>query len=266
MKHLKSSIEDIRLIFENGVTVKYIAEPLASFDAGHPTDKVLQFMEQKHYDIVGVRQDGVVCGYAEKSDISSNKLGDYCKPFQSKDLLPETAPLIDAFKKLADSCCLFVLCLGKVGGIVTRADMQKIPVRLWLFSMVSLLEMQFLRIIKEKYPGNSWETLITDKRLGDVKKVFSDRQQRNQEIDLIDCIQFCDKADIVLKSDELRGSLGFQSKSELKTLLKRLREIRDELAHGQFITHEDGWSNFVSLIEKTEKMLTSCENINGMQL
>ena len=264
MKHLKSSMEDIRLIFENGVTVKYIAEPLASFDAGHPTDKVLQFMEQKHYDVVGVRQDGVVCGYAEKSDISSNKLSYHFKPFQSKDLLTETAPLIDAFKKLADSSCLFVLCLGKVGGIVTRADMQKIPVRLWLFSLVSLLEMQFLRIIKERYPDNSWETLITGKRLGDAKNVFSERQKRNAEIDLIDCIQFCDKADIVLKSDKLRGALGFQSKSELRAILKRLKNVRDELSHGQFITHGDGWSNFVSLIERTEQMLTACENVNGI--
>lgn len=265
MRHLKSSFKDIRQIFENGVTVKNIAEPLASFDADHPTYKVLQFMGKKRYDVIGVKQDGVVCGYAEKSDISSNKLGNHCKPFQLKDLLSETDPLRGAFKNLADSRQLFVLRLGKVCGIVTRADLQKVPVRLWLFGLVSSLEMQFLRIIKERYPGNSWEILISSERLNNTKQVFADRQQRNEEIDLVDCTQFCDKHDIILKTEELRHLLGFESKRKLKELLGYLENLRNELVHGQFITHAKGYSNFVSLIEKTEQMLTACENIDSIQ-
>ena len=141
MKHLKSSLRDLRELFEHSITVKDIVEPLTSFDADHPADQARLFMEEKDYDVVGVREDGLVSGYARRPDLSGGKLGDYLVQFyepvdEPVELLPETTPLVKVFEALHDSSRAFVLVLGEVGGIVTRGDLQKIPVRMWLFGFL----------------------------------------------------------------------------------------------------------------------------------
>jgi hypothetical protein len=67
LKHLKSSSQNLRKIFERNITVKEIAEPFASFDIEHPADRVQSFMDEKDYDVVGVMENGVIAGYVNNS-------------------------------------------------------------------------------------------------------------------------------------------------------------------------------------------------------
>ena len=60
MKHLRSSIEDMRRLFERGITVRDIAEPFVSFDDGQSALEVRSFLESKDYDVVGVRRKGMI--------------------------------------------------------------------------------------------------------------------------------------------------------------------------------------------------------------
>ena len=61
--------------------------------------------------------------------------------------ISETASFADVVLGLADSPRLFVRVLGAVGGIITMSDLQKPPVRMWLFGMITLLEMRMSRLI-----------------------------------------------------------------------------------------------------------------------
>lgn len=129
-----------------------------------------------------------------------------------------------------------MLILGQVGGIVTKGDLQKIPVRMWLFGLISLIEMQLLRIIRDYYPDDSWKQkpLISPDRLNKAEDQLKDRRRRNEAIDLADCLQFCDKRDIVLKSDDLCRLIGSDSTATYE-LLKSLENLRNELVHSQDI-------------------------------
>jgi hypothetical protein len=69
MKHLRSSIEDMRRLFERGITVRDIAEPLVSFDDGQSALEVRNFLESKDYDVVGVRRKGMIEAYAIRSEL-----------------------------------------------------------------------------------------------------------------------------------------------------------------------------------------------------
>src|SRR3990172_4162054 len=236
MKHLKSSLNDLREIFEHSITVRHISEPLASFDADHPAAQVLEFMEEKDYDVVGVRKNGLVSGYVRREDLSledGDKVGDHLVTFEPNEMLSETTPLVNVFEVLRNSPRAFVLIFGQVGGIVTKGDLQKAPVRMWLFGLISLIEMQLLRIIRDYYPDGSWKPLISSKdRLANAETLLADRR-RNEAIDLADCLQFCDKCDIVLKSVELRHLIGFNSKASGNRILKSLEKLRNDLAHSQ---------------------------------
>ena len=261
MKHLKSSLNDLRELFEHSITVRHISEPLASFDADHPAAQVLEFMEKKDYDVVGVRKDGLVSGYVRREDLSledGDKFGGHLVKFESKKLLPETTPLVNVFKVLGNSPRAFVLIFGQVGGIVTKGDLQKAPVRMWLFGLISLIEMQLLRIIRDYYPDGSWKPLISPKdRLANAETLLADRRRRNEAIDLADCLQFCDKCDIVLKSDELCRLLGFDSTATYEQL-KSLEDLRNELAHSQDIITGNR-PRIVDLVRQAEDILRKCE-------
>lgn len=193
IKHLKSTLSDLRKLFESSITVKNIAEPFASFDAGSYVETVKDFMDRKDYDIIGVRKDGLVDGYARRKDLSGKTLEEHIKKFNEEDLVDEIAPLKEVFNKLENRSYLFVLILGQIGGIVTRGDLQKVPVRMWLFGVVSLVEMQLLRIIKEYYENDKWQSYITEKRLNEANKIRNQRQKDDTNIGLADCLQFLDK-------------------------------------------------------------------------
>jgi hypothetical protein len=260
MKHLKSSLPALRALFDRSITIRDIAEPLVSFDAEHPAPQIRSFMEEKDYDLVGVRQDGLVTGYARRVDLLRGNLGGYHVPFEPAELVPETTPILNALQTVQEHSRAFVVILGHIGGIVTRGDLQKAPVRMWLFGLISLIEMQLLRIIRDQYPGDSWREKINENRLEEAEKLLKERKQKNIEIDLADCLQFCDKRDIVLANADLRRAVGFDSRSKGKVLLKNLEDLRNVLAHAQDII-TGRWPGIVDLASSAEDFLRRCEEI-----
>lgn len=124
MKLLKSSLRDLREIFERSITVKDIAEPLASFDGDCSIDDVQKFMDNKDYDVIGVRKDGLIYGCARKSDFSGGKLEEYLIIFDENEKFPLTTSLIEIIKSFRSLERIFVLVFDQVGGIVTRGDLQ----------------------------------------------------------------------------------------------------------------------------------------------
>lgn len=56
MKQLKSSINDLRKIFEKSITASYITEPLCSFDETANAIVVKKFMDEKDFDVIGIRK------------------------------------------------------------------------------------------------------------------------------------------------------------------------------------------------------------------
>jgi len=161
VKHLKSSLRDLRQLFDRGVTVRHLAEPFASFDAERLVAQVRDFMEAKNFDVVGVRRNGTVVGYVHRVDLQDGALEHYLRPFEQQLLLDEWTPILQVLRLLTESPRVFVAVMGEVSGIITKGDLQKIPVRMWLFGIISLLEMQFLRLIRAAYPQDSWKALLS---------------------------------------------------------------------------------------------------------
>lgn len=258
MKHLKSSLRDLRQVFDRSVSVRYIAEPFVSFDAQRQAPDVGSFMEAEDFDIVGVRQNGTVVGYVYRTDLCGGTLEQYVRPFDKQLLLDDWSPLLAVLELLASFPQVFVVVMGEVSGIIMKGDLQKAPVRMWLFGVLSLLEMQFLRLIRAVYPQDTWQEFISAKRLAKAEQLLQERKQRNEAIDLADCLQFADKRTIVLESDFLRHALSLPSKGKGEKLLKALEYLRDELAHAQDII-TGRWPQLVALAEAAEKLLAACE-------
>ena len=57
---------------------------------------------------------------------------------------------------------IFFKALGQVISYVTINDIQKAPVRMWLFGMVTVIEMFITQILKEKYDDSLLATAISE--------------------------------------------------------------------------------------------------------
>lgn len=258
MKHLKSSLLNLREVFDRSVSARYIAEPLASFDEQRHSPDVLTFMNGKDFDVVGVRQNGAVIGYVHRSDLLKGTLKEYTKPFGEKLLVEDWSPVLEVLELLVGSPQVFIVIMGEVSGIITKGDLQKAPIRMWLFGVLSLLEMQFLRLIRASFSQDALKEILSQERFAKAEEMLQQRKSRNEAIDLADCLQFCDKRTIVLGSDTLRHALGFSSKDEGEKLLKAFEQLRNELAHAQDIV-SGSWPQLVTFAKKAEDLLEACE-------
>ena len=263
MKQLKSNSQDLRNMFDN-ITVRYVAENLQVYQIDDDSAVVRNFMGKHDFDVLGIEEDGIICGYVKQSNLETGRCKDHLCRFSPSELISESTPLICLLSILRESPRVFVLDRNRVSGIVTRGDLQKAPVRMFLFGLINLLEMQMLRLIRICYIQDSWHKLISDDRLGKAGKLLEEREKRNEAIDLTDCLQFCDKSEIILKTPEILEQIWSQSKTSGNKFLKAAGKLRDKLAHAQDIVSGSSWPELIILVGKVEAVLIKCEEIENL--
>ncbi len=264
MKQLKSTSQDLRDLFEHSITVKHVAEKLKSCKAHDDAAVIKKCMEKLDFDVMGIEDEGAVYGYVEQSKLETGQYMKYQRIFHPSELIAESTPLIDILPILRDKPRVFVLDRNKVTGIITRGDLQKAPVRLLLFGLVTLLEMHLLHLVRIYYPSDSWQGFLKDTRLEKAKGLLARRSERNEAIDLADCLQFCDKRDLILRNQQIRERIGLKSKEDEEAgehLLQSAEELRDKLAHAQDIVTGTTWPEIIDLAEEIEVLLKRCEEI-----
>ena len=74
MKHLKSSLVNLRELFESSITAKDIAEPFTSFDIDSSSAIIKKFVDAKDFDIIGIRKEGLMAGYAVRDELFEDTL------------------------------------------------------------------------------------------------------------------------------------------------------------------------------------------------
>jgi len=245
----------LRRLFLEGFSAMDLAEPLASFDAHTSALDVRAFMEKNDFDLVGVRIDGLTSGYVRQEDLQSGTCGDHLRIFTPEDdLVPDTANLTDVVKSLAINRQCFVTILDRVGAIITLSDLEKPPMRMFLFGMITLGEMLMTEIIRHKYSDGSWQELISEQRLAKARELQILRSKQKKKVDLLDCLQYGDKGWILTYDTEIRDAFGNSSRKEMRQTFKELESLRNNLAHTQEIV-PTGWQRIIIVCSQLETNL-----------
>lgn len=262
MKQLKSRAQDLRTLFEDNITIAHIAEPLKAVPASQSALEVLAWMQTCDFDAVGVESNGVVNGYVERSHLTRSTAGlcsDCQQVFHPAELIAISTPLMQLLPLMQHTPRLFVLEGNRVSGIVTYGDLQKAPVRMLLFGLVTLLEMNLLRLIRRYYAQNTWQSTLKADRVQTAQRLWQESRDRNEATDLLDYLQFCDKRDLVLHHPELFRQLGLKSKRGGDRLLKQAEQLRNRLAHAQNLVSGSSWGELLALTAELESLLRQCE-------
>ena len=164
-----ASIQSLRRVFRQNFSAHDITKPLVSCEKDADAAQTRRFMTDRGYEVIGVRHEGLVIGFLKRNSLQNGPCSAYVWSFDDVQVSVDTAPLSDVVLGLRESPRLFVSVFGRVGGIVTRGDLQKPPVRMWLFGMVTLIAMRVTRTIKKAASIEDWRQYLPDARLEKAK-------------------------------------------------------------------------------------------------
>src|SRR5258706_16219777 len=135
-------LSELRSLLGAGITARAILEPLQSCPADVSAIEMANLLKQKDFDVAGVQSErgGRVIGLVTREALTRGTVRDHLTPISAEHLVSEATPLPGLLATLRDRPHAFVLVGAEVRGIVTRADLNKPPVRVYLFRLVSLLE------------------------------------------------------------------------------------------------------------------------------
>jgi hypothetical protein len=241
-----------RRMFMELFTARDIAEPLFSFDLNSDCDDVSKVMKHHHQDAASIRVKGTVQGYVRYSSLKAGECADGMRHFTSDQVITGDATLSDVIHVLTRHDFCFVSLLGEVVGVICRDDINKPVVRMWLFGLITMIEIRLVQMIRKEYPEDSWQPVVSEDRLKKAKAMQEERLRRNQHCSLIDCLQLSDKARVAIETPKLLTAFGFESKRAAKQTIKSLESLRNNLSHAQDIVTHD-WAQIARLSQRMEE-------------
>lgn len=253
--HSKKSFDTLRKIYSDNLSVPLIAEDLQTCSLEDDAIIVKLNMEKLDFDYYGVKSKGRIIGYIVQSELCEGLILQYVHYFEMKDLVSESTSLIELLQILKDKHPIFVLEKNQVKKLITVSDLQKQPIRMLVFGLISLLEMNLLGLIKQHYANEEWKNYLSSGRLEKAYEVYEIRKSKNEGLGLIECLQLSDKGTIIRKTPELLEKLEFNSKGEVDRFFSSIEELRNNTAHSQEYVYKD-FNDFIDNINRVEKILS----------
>jgi hypothetical protein len=229
-----------------------IAEPLPSFDSLRDPQDIARILQENKQSVAGIRRDGHVAGYVRLTDISAED-ETAMRGFAQDQVVTGDASLTDVIHVLTRYNQCFVTLLGEIVGVISRADVQKPLVRMWLFGIVTLAELEVTEQVRARFPSDSWQERMTESRLSKARTLWEERQRRGLNCDLLDCLQLTDKVQVLFHDPNALAYFGFKTRRSAKQVLRELESLRNHLAHAQDIVTHD-WPQIVRLVRRIEEL------------
>lgn len=215
-----NSLDRLRLLFEEQINVLPIAENLVIFEK----ENFMEEMEKRNFHSAVIDVDGVLMKYDEGDGIP--------QPISEDDLMEANTPLLKAFRMLIDRRRYFIKDeSGNLSYIVTRTDLDKIPLRIGFFGLISLFETHLKDFIRKYLPN--WQESISENRLSRARNLYEWKKSRKEEIDLVQCLQFGDLGSIFSKNHRFKKFDDSLSRERFVQTMNNIGKLRDALAHSQ---------------------------------
>ncbi len=264
-RRVGTRLAEVKALFGRGITVSAIMERLLSARADADAAETAGIMKLRDFDVVGVinTETKEVIGYVTAKDLDTGSVRDTVSEITPKDLVAESTPLAAVYDILEQNNHVFVLSENTVTGIVTRADLNKPPARIYVFALVSLVEMHLGYWIRSVYGEEGWHQQIKEKRLQAAQAFQEERRRRKQDLTLVECLQYADKRDLVVSNKGLRKRLGMGSKGSAERMLSLGEKLRNDVAHSQSdISHAVGaWSAVIDFMRWSEGFLDISDSL-----
>lgn len=127
----------------------------------------------------------------------------------------------------------FLVFYGQeIVGLVTPADLNKAPARINFYNLMSELELAIAGLIREHFPErDSALAMLSEHRHIEIHRNNSFLALEGTDVDVTEALYLSDMITIVAKTPQLRGRLGFSSRSNCENEINGLVEFRNDIMH-----------------------------------
>jgi len=144
--------------------------------------------------------------------------------------------LIRLFNLVEAKPALLVVNSGGVAGLVSRADLNKLACRTYLYTLISELEHQLGMLIRHHLHSNGGSEeevleLLCKSSREQAQRAYRRMQSLDVDIGYIDVLSFSDIATLFCAYQELWKRLGFESREQVERDFKGLVHLRNSVAH-----------------------------------
>lgn len=226
---------------------------------------VIEREDLQRFDYVPVKDGDRTVGLLHRTahkDAEAGAVGDAMDHLHEGIIVSSNSGILSFIERAGDYPCQLVLHDGRLDGLVTLSDLQKLPVRPALFLLVTHVELLMAEWIRGREPSDEkLMSLLTDKRRGKTNQEWNRLRKNNLAVDKLTATQFCDKRDLLLKLDFVTGKRQERAKKDLENV-ERL--LRNPVAHaGDFALNEATALEVVSTVQTARQWIAYLERAIG---
>jgi hypothetical protein len=217
-----------------GLPVRLIATERKNFKTCRPDEPVSAVRErsEEKYEYWPVENEaGRIIGLLHlpycHDDENRHRVADKIQPLDETNLMGADASILAFIHTAHDHACRLLLSGPNITGLVSISDLQKLPVRVAIFCLITNLEMTMTEAIRrENLTTEEWAARLSDDRQCELKKRIDRAKNDDVELDHLLYTEFCDKSTILKKSSRLTTS-----KTGFRKDMNDIRDLRDSIAH-----------------------------------
>lgn len=199
--------------------------------------KVHWKLRKENYTMAPVRVNGVVKKFVRKSDLKDEGyISDYSIEIDIDRLISyetEVLDLIDYFSSRSENDRFYFILKGnELVGFVLPADLNKHPVCVLFYIILSKLEIKLKKIVQKYFRhDSSWLNFLSKHEENAVLDLYKRLRKDDIEISKLECTQLKHLLKIVGKDKRLLGAIGYSSKKEFGNVAKNLVDFRNPTMH-----------------------------------
>jgi hypothetical protein len=216
-------------------------------------------------DYLPVRDDRSVIGVlCRKNTMDPDRLvRDVMSTLHSGMLVSAADPLLPVLETLDDDLGFrLVLQDREIRGIVTLSDLQKLPVRPLVFARITHVELLLAELIRQRTQNDDerWLPELSEGRREKLLQKWNALRKANAELTRLECMDFADKRDAVLRL----GGLSGWSKNKAKECLEDIEQLRNKVAHAaDYAASPEEARRTVFLLRELRRVLDSLRSSLG---
>ena len=223
VSHLLSALE-------SGITVSLIATfDLQTCAASDKVADVLNRRDLEPFDYIPVTDNQSIVGILVRQECKEgfDVVQEVMEKLHESILISADASLLSFVAEADRTPFCLVLQGRKITGLVTLSDLQKLPVRPMLFSLITCVELLLAEWLRQKYPNEQdWLAQLSEGRRKKVDEKWQGLQDNDMAIDRITTTEFGDKRDAALKLGAFPDS-----KKLRECQLNAIEKLRNSVAH-----------------------------------
>jgi len=156
------------------------------------------------------------------------------------------------------SPCRLILDGVRITGLVSKSDLQKLPVRSLLFHIVTHLELAMAAWIRRHFPDDAtWLGVLTESRREAVEQRYRELAEARLAIDRLTATMFADKRAVILRTAVLPMSHN-RAKQEFETI----EALRDAVAHiGDYALSQEAADRTIDTVVAARFWIATCQDL-----